>query len=71
MTMMNSQFAMNPARRDAIRESEQDLEDWYEQAMDNLDKQFMKSGMSPTEYDRQCRILLQEFNEGHAEIYSD
>ena len=71
MTMMNSQFAMNPARRDAIRESEQDLEDWYEREMDRLDKKFMKEGMSPTEYDRQCRILLQEFNEGHAEIYSD
>ena len=71
MNMMNSQFAMNPARRDAIRESEQDLEDWYEREMDRLDKKFMKEGMSPTEYDRQCRVLLREFNEGHAEIYSD
>ena len=71
MTMMNSQFAMNPARRDAILESEQTLEDWYEQAMDNLDQHFMSSGMTDAEYDAQCRLLLREFNEGLDEIYSD
>ena len=71
MTMMNSQFAMNPARRDAIRESEADLEDWYATAMDELDNQFNLGQLTPKEYDRECRVLLREFNEGRAEIYSD